>query len=137
MRKGCLLLIEGRPGSGKTTLVHRVCRDWAKEEMLKGAKYVFLISLQMFVNRADVKLEDILNLFYRNNEKAACDLSEHLRLFNGDNTCFIIDGLDEYSSKGRENSIIFQIISKEYLPLSMVIVASRPVATAKLRESSF
>ena len=131
--KGCLLLIEGRPGSGKTTLVHRVCRDWAKGEMLKGAKYVFLISLRLFVNKTDVKLKDILNLFYRNDEKAAQDVSEHLRQFNGDNICFIIDGLDEYSPKGRENSIIFQIISKEYLPLSMVIVASRPVATAKLR----
>ena len=131
--KGCLLLIEGRPGSGKTTLVHRVCRDWAKEEMLKGAKYVFLISLRLFVNKTDMKLKDILNLFYRNDEKAAQDVSEHLRQFDGDNICFIIDGLDEYSPKGRENSIIFQIISKEYLPLSMVIMASRPVATAKLR----
>ena len=132
-KKGYLLLIEGRPGSGKTTLVHRVCKDWAKEEMLKGATYVFLISLRVFVNKADVKLKDILNLFYCNNEKAACDVSEHLHRFNGDRVCFIIDGLDEYSSRGRENSIIFQIIHKRYLPLSMVIVASRPVATAELR----
>ena len=131
-KKRCLLLIEGRPGSGKTTLIHRVCRDWAKEEMLKGAKYVFLISLQMFVNKSDLKLKDILNLFY-DNEKAAQDVSENLRQFNGDSTCFIIDGLNEYSSRGREDSIIFQIIHKRYLPLSMVIVASRPVATAKLR----
>ena len=131
--EGCLLLIEGRPGSGKTTLVHRVCRDWAKEEMLKGAKYVFLISLRVFVNKTDLKLEDILKLFYPNNEKVARDVSKHLRQFNGDSTCFIIDGLDEYSPRGRENSIIFQIIHKRYLPLSMVIVASRPVATAKLR----
>ena len=133
--KGYLLLIEGRPGSGKTTLVHKMCRDWAKEEMLKGAKYVFLISLRMFVNKTDVKLEDILNLFYHN-EKAAHDVPEYLHRFNGDSICFIIDGLDEYSPKGREDSIIFQIIHKKYFPLSMVIVASRPVATAKLRREA-
>ena len=131
-KKMCLLLIEGRPGSGKTTLIHKVCRDWAKGDMLKGAKYVFLISLRMFVNKTDVKLEDILDLIYRN-EKAAQDVSEHLHQFNGDRICFIIDGLDEYSPKGREDSIIFQIICKKYLPYSMVIVASRPVATAELR----
>ena len=129
----CLLLIEGRPGSGKTTLVHRVCRDWAKGEMLKGAKHVFLISLRVFVNKTNPKLEDILNLFYHNNKKAAHEVLEYLHQFNGSNTCFIIDGLDEYSPRGREDSIIFQIICKKYLPLSMVIVASRPVATAKLR----
>ena len=133
--KGCLLLIEGRPGSGKTTLVHRVCKDWANKEMLKGAKYAFLITLRMFVHKRE-KLEDILNLFYHNNEKAARDVSEHLHRFNGDNTCFIIDGLDEYSHNSRENSIIFRIIHKKYLTLSMVIVASRPVATAKLRRAA-
>ena len=134
--KGCLLLIEGRPGSGKTTLVHRVSKDWAKGDVLKGAKYVFIISLRMFVNKTDVKLEDILNLFYHNDEKAVQEVSEHLHRFNGDSTCFIIDGLDEYSSKGREDSIIFQIIYKKYLPLSMVIVASRPVATTELRREA-
>ena len=102
--------------------------------MLKGAKYVFLISLRVFINKTDVKLKDILKLFYSNNEKVARqDVSKHLHQFNGDSTCFIIDGLDEYSPRGREDSIIFQIIHKKYLPLSMVIVASRPVATAKLR----
>ena len=122
--KGCLLLIEGRPGSGKTTLVHRICRDWAEKEILKGAKYVFLISLQ---NKTDLKLEDILNLFYCNNEKAVQDVSKHLNQFNGDSTCFIIDGLEEYSPQSGEDSVIFQIIHKKYFPHSMVIVVSPPV----------
>ena len=36
--EGALLLIEGRPGSGKTTLVHKVTRDWAKGKNLEGNK---------------------------------------------------------------------------------------------------
>ena len=40
-RKGELVLIEGRPGSGKTTRVHKITQDWAhRKPILQGAKYV-------------------------------------------------------------------------------------------------
>ena len=29
IREGAVVLVKGRPGSGKTTLVHKVTRDWA------------------------------------------------------------------------------------------------------------
>ncbi len=46
-QSGSLVLVEGRPGSGKTTLAYKVVRDWAvKEGTLKGAKLVFLVHLQ-------------------------------------------------------------------------------------------
>ena len=47
-REGALVLVEGRPGSGKTTLVHKVTRDWATgRKVLQGAKMVFLITLRL------------------------------------------------------------------------------------------
>ena len=46
--KGTLLFVEGRPGSGKTTLVHKVTRDWATSyNALKGAVMVYLVSLRL------------------------------------------------------------------------------------------
>ena len=126
------LLIEGRPGSGKTTLVHKVSKDWARGVALRGAKLVFLISLRVLSEKLDDTLSDILNqLFYRNDEETLHLVLRHIVDSNGEGVCFIIDGLDEYT---REKSIIFDIIDKTYLPLSMVIVASRPVALAFLRE---
>ncbi len=45
---GLFFLIEGRPGSGKTTLVQKVSRDWAAGEgILNGAELVFVITLRM------------------------------------------------------------------------------------------
>ncbi len=41
------LLILGRPGSGKTTLVHKLVRDWSAGKTLHGAELVFLVSLRM------------------------------------------------------------------------------------------
>ena len=132
-RKDSLVLIEGRPGSGKTTLVHKISNDWSTgNPILVGAKLLFLVSLRVLskMNR-NIGMADILQLFYHN-EALARKALEHIHNCNGEGVCFILDGLDEYSEKDSE-SIIFQLINKAYLPLSMVIVASRPIATAELR----
>ena len=45
--EGELMLMEGRPGSRKTTLVHKITQDWAYgKPILQGAKYVFLVTLR-------------------------------------------------------------------------------------------
>ena len=132
-RKDSLVLIEGRPGSGKTTLVHKISNDWSTgNPILVGANLLFLVSLRLLskMNR-NIGMADILRLFYHN-EALARKALEHIQNCNGEGVCFILDGLDEYSEKDSE-SIIFQLINKVYLPLSMVIVASRPIATAELR----
>ena len=132
-RKDALVLIEGRPGSGKTTLVHKISNDWSTgNPILVGAKLLFLVSLRLLskMNR-NIGMADILQLFYHN-EALTRKALEHIQNCNGEGVCFILDGLDEYSEKNSE-SIIFQLINKAYLPLSMVIVASRPIATAELR----
>ena len=40
------MLVEGRPGSGKTTLANRIAKDWAEGKVLKNTDRVFLISLR-------------------------------------------------------------------------------------------
>ena len=131
-RVGGLLLIEGRPGSGKTTLVHKVSKDWALgEDILAGAKLVFLISLRIF---SGASLEDIFRMFYLD-ETTARDVLKKVVATNGDGTCFILDGLDEYFIEDKTQSIIHKLIQKEYLQRAMVIVSSRPSATAELRHN--
>ncbi len=65
LSSGARLLIEGRPGSGKTTLVHKVSRDWP-EEMLKfnHCKLLLLIHLRGFLNDPEVDLECIIKCYY-------------------------------------------------------------------------
>ena len=54
----------------------------------------------------------------------------------GKGLCFIFDGLDEFSPFEGKESIVYKIISKECLPQSMVIVASRPAALVRLRQKA-
>ena len=132
--EGVLMLIEGRPGSGKTTLVHKIARDWATgEKVLRGARMVFLVSLRLLnFSKRDKTLSDLLELFY-SDEMLRKSVDSSLQRCKGKGTCFILDGFDEYEYRHGKNSIICQLIFKERLPLSMVIVASRPVATHDVR----
>ncbi len=130
---GALLVTKGRPGSGKTTLVHKIVRDWSKGHALRETKLVFLVTLRI-VNRNATQetLSSILKSFYRSEElKKVCD---EIEAANGEGVCIIIDGLDEYHPQDRDNSLIYQLLDKTFLPLAMVIVMSRPVAIETLRE---
>lgn len=129
-----LILLEGRPGCGKTTLVHKISKDWAKgEHILEGAKCVFLVTLRLLSIKHDPSMESLLNLFYHSNKEKSVEMLTYLTDNNGKGACFIMDGLDEYNMEENNESIVSKIIRKEYLPRSMVIVSSRPFATSELR----
>ena len=135
-REGALVLVEGRPGSGKTTLVHKVTRDWSSGgKFLQGVNWVFLITLRLLnFSGKDDKLTDLLNIFYED-ELHKTAIEYKLSKSGGKGACFIIDGLDEYQIEKKKDSVINQLINKKCLPFSMVIVASRPVATRELKKT--
>ena len=133
-RNGELVLIEGRPGSGKTTLIHKITQDWAHgKPILLGAKHVFLVTLRhLNYKKRDQSLSGIIEIFY-DSEKIRRIVEHDLKDVGGKGACFILDGLDEYQDK-REDSMISQLMNNKVLRSSMVIVASRPVATHSLRD---
>ena len=121
------MLILGCPGSGKTTLVHKVVKDWAQGLVLKGAEFVYLISLRPLTSEHDNKLSSILSPFHFSGESV---LQQNIEEVNGKGVCFILDGLDEYLPRSKETSLIYALIDKSYLPEAMVIVTSRPAAAS-------
>ena len=130
-----LVLVEGRPGSGKTTLVHKIIKDWINGLVLREADLVFLITLR-FANKSAGK-EFPFDLYgqlkYRDEELKA--FAGEMERQDGEGVCFIVDGLDEYHCQDKDSSIVYQLLDKSYLSKSMVIVTSRPAAAANLNES--
>ena len=127
---GSLLLVEGRPGSGKTTLMHKVSKDWALDKcILQGSEIVVLIPIRLLEANKSIDLADLFKIFM-NNDKEVID---HYEKLSGEGVCFIIDGLDEYEHVKDGNTIILKLITKRVWPLAMIIVASRPIGTASLR----
>ena len=132
------LLIEGRPGSGKTTLVHRFSKDWASGNPkldLRNIKLLFLVHLRGLFNDPHITLRDIIRLYY-SNESTVDALTCKAEESSGEGLCFVLDGLDEYRPNQKRNTFIFKLIKKLCLPNAVVIIASRPAASAQLRNSA-
>ena len=129
-----LILLEGRPGSGKTTLVHKVIKDWAEGEVLTKAKYLFFVTLRLLNSEGrDETLSDLLEQFYSNDEELKTT-RDCIEKNDGKGVCFVIDGLDEYQPQNKTKSVIYKLLDKTSLPRAMIIVSSRPSATAILKK---
>ena len=132
--EGGLILVEGRPGSGKTTLVHKIARDWASGgDILTNAKLVFLVPLRILDHeKVGHTLSDLLESIFWNKSDLESVCSK-ITVLNGKGVCFILDGLDEYKQRDSKSSVVYALLYKRFNPDAMVIVASRPIATAGLR----
>ena len=127
---GSLILVEGRPGSGKTTLMLQISYNWGSGELLQQTKLVILVQLRHLKEKSDIYINDLLS--------AACNhfssqeiqfLSSYIEQHLGVGVVFLLDGFDEYASGLDENNFITKLIMKELYSKSIVVVSSRPAAT--------
>ena len=134
--KSKILLLEGRPGCGKTTLTRKISRDWGKGAVLTFIKYLFLIPLRQFYATPITGLSNILQNFDMSDLERS-NLETEMRGNAGEGVCFIFDFLDEYSQKYTKDggSWFEQLLRGHIFPSSTIIITSRPNASVELRKS--
>ena len=136
LKRNSLYLLEGRPGSGKTTLMIHLTCQWAKGKILTSQtiKLVLLVQLRRLGGRDNVDLKDLLQVACSNfSTEDICHLSKCIKESCGKDIVFALDGFDEYAPGQNLENFISRLVMKKNLPRSIVIVSSRPAATQPFR----
>ena len=128
------ILFEGRPGSGKTTLMTRISQDWASGKFLES-KLLFLIPLRQlntYNKRSLSTLIEVACSSFKPDEikSLECDVQRA----DGENVVFIFDGFDEYSPIS--DDIVLGLINtkRNFLRDALIVVSSRPAACQIYRQ---
>ena len=129
-----LILIEGAPGSGKSTLSLHICQEWGKGQLFQQYDVVILVKLRDPLVQTAECLADLLPCV----DSAMADQVEaDIKSNYGKGMLWVLDGWDELPSDLPQDSIILKLIQpgmsrKSPVHECDVIVTSRPVSSAKL-----
>ena len=125
--RGRVIVIEGAPGIGKSTLAWELCRKWEGHAGMEVYSLVILLRLREESVQGIMESE---KLFY------ACKESDQPLLVNevqnGKGILFVLDGFDELPESHQHKGVIVNLLRKDVLPDSTIIVTSRPSASKKL-----
>ena len=127
-----LVLMEGAPGIGKSTLAWELCRKW--EELSCMQQYSLVVLLRLREQRVQ-QISEVSHLFISYESKHKKSLVEEVSESQGSGVLFILDGFDELPKTLQKESFLLDLIRGDVLPASTVLVTSRPSATAQLLTS--
>ena len=128
-----VLLIEGAPGGGKSTLALHICHRWAQ-----GYCSMEIFNLVVLVYLRDQAIQNattLADILPARNQEMSKIVASQIQDCDGQNVLFIFDGWDEFPSHLQTNSLVSTIIRephKHSLHQSTVLITSRPVSSGNL-----
>ena len=133
-----LILIDGTPGMGKTTLCKQIAYQWAEGKLLKDTKMIFLLFLRDPAIQNMHNLSDVFQYIFKFASKSLnLDVTKrYVEIFekrNNSDITILLNGYDELNDKG-DNSLVTNIIKHKILPQCRVVITSRPIASEKLQK---
>ena len=139
-KKRKVILIEGAPGSGKSTLSWDICQRWGAGKLFQEFEAVVLVRVRdPEAQTVCEKACEIVGLLPAQDRSMAESVAAEIVACRGRKVLFVIDGWDEGGSSLPEASAIRRLIQSELCcqenPLyeSSVIVTSRPIASGDLQ----
>ena len=128
------VLLQGDPGSGKSTTLRKICHDFAKSNLPPEIKVVVRVVLGELEEGSKPTMEDLMQ---------TCISGVHSKLIEeittsfacehkGEGILFLFDGFDELARDLQKKSLVTDVLNRKAYPRSSYIITSRPSATAQL-----
>ena len=127
-----IVLIDGRPGCGKTTLITKVTKDWAEGKILQTFELFVLVVLRQFRDTKKLTLRNILGDYF--DDITSAMVEDVIRQTDGAGVCIAFDGLDEYSSElFKGDNFVLNVITRKVLKNATVYLTSRPYTSNNVK----
>ena len=113
--KSCIL-IKGTPGQGKSFLISKLCKYWAKGYGMRSIILMFWVDCSQFQNKwmtFNQFLSQVLPVETQH-------ISKWINNKQGRDVVFILDGYDQQQS----GDLLANLASRSFLPRSVVLIAS-------------
>ena len=130
-----VLLIEGVPGGGKSTLALHICHKWARGDFPHSLDKFNLVVLVYLRDQAIQNATTLADILPARNLEMSRIFASQIQDCDGQNVLFIFDGWDEFPSHLQNNSLVSTIIRQPHklsLHQSTVLITSRPVSSGNL-----